>query len=65
MSESSVGLTHHFVGVKIENNEMGGHLARIGEQRGVCKVFVGKPERKRPLGRSRHRWQGNITMDLQ
>jgi hypothetical protein len=31
----------------------------------VYRVLVGKPERKRPLGRSRHRWEDNIKMDLQ
>jgi len=41
-----------------------GHVARMGEGRGVHKVVVGKPERKRPLGRPRHRWEDNIKMDL-
>jgi hypothetical protein len=35
------------------------------EDRGVHRVLVGKPERKRPLGRPRHRWEDNIKMDLQ
>ena len=42
-----------------------GHVARIEEGRGVHKVFVGKPEGKRPLGRPRRRWEHNIKMDLQ
>jgi hypothetical protein len=37
----------------------------MGERRGVCRVLVGKPEGKRPLGRPRHRWADNIKMDLQ
>jgi hypothetical protein len=37
----------------------------MGEKRGVYRVLVGKPERKRPLGRSGRRWEDNITMDLQ
>jgi len=37
----------------------------MGEGRGVHRVLVGKPEGKRPLGRPRHRWEGNIRMDLQ
>jgi len=37
----------------------------MGERRGVYRVLVGKPEGKRPLGRPRHRWEGNIKMDLQ
>ena len=42
-----------------------GHVARMGERRGVYRVFVGKPERTRPLGRPRRRWEDNIKMDLQ
>jgi hypothetical protein len=30
----------------------------------ILRIFVGKPEGKRPLGRPRHRWVDNITMDL-
>ena len=37
----------------------------MGEGRGVYRVLVGKPERKRPLGRPRRRWEDNIRMDLQ
>jgi len=37
----------------------------MGEGRDVCRVFVGKPEGKRPLGRPTHRWKDNIKMDLQ
>jgi len=43
-----------------------GHVARMGEERGVVyRVLVGKPEGRRPLGRPRRRWVDNITMDLQ
>jgi len=42
-----------------------GHVACLGERRGVYRVLVGKPEGKRPLGRPRHRWEDNIKMDLQ
>jgi len=38
---------------------------RMGEERRVYRVLVGKPEGKRPLGRPRHRWVDNIRMDLQ
>ena len=41
-----------------------GHVARMGEERGVYRVLVGKPEGKRPLGRPRRRWVDNIRMDL-
>ena len=37
----------------------------MGEERGVYRVLVGKPEEKRPLGRTKHRWVDNIRMDLQ
>jgi hypothetical protein len=37
----------------------------MGEDRGVHRVLMGKPEGKRPLGRQRLRWEDNITMDLQ
>jgi len=40
------------------------HVARMREDRGVRRVLVGKPEGKRPLGRSRRRWEDNIKMDL-
>ena len=42
-----------------------GHVARMGERRGVYRVLVGKPEGMRPLGRPRRRWEDNIKMDLQ
>ena len=37
----------------------------MGEDRGVHRVLVGKPEGKRPLGRPRCRWEDNIKMDFQ
>ena len=40
-------------------------MARMGEDRVVHSVLVGKPEGKRPLGRPRRRWENNIKMDLQ
>jgi hypothetical protein len=40
------------------------HVARMGEEKGVYGVLVGKPEGKRPLGRPRCRWE-DIRMDLQ
>jgi len=44
---------------------MGGHLARIGQRRGVYRVLVEKPEGKRPLGRPMRSWEDSIKMDLQ
>ena len=42
-----------------------GRVARMGKVRGVYRVLLGKPERRRPLGRPRPRWVDNIRMDLQ
>jgi len=42
-----------------------GHVVRMGERRDSYRVLVGKPERKRPLGRPRHRWEDNIKIDHQ
>jgi hypothetical protein len=42
-----------------------GHIAYMGERRGVYRVLEGKPEGRRPLGRPRHRWEGNFKMNLQ
>jgi hypothetical protein len=39
--------------------------ARMADRRGVYGVYVGRSDGKRPLGRSRHRWEDNIEMDLQ
>jgi len=51
--------------VKLRRMGWAGHVARMGEGRGVPRVLVGKPEGKRPLGRPRRRWEDNIKMDLQ
>jgi hypothetical protein len=36
----------------------------MGDMRNVCKIFVGKSEVNRPLGRARRRWEDNIGMDI-
>jgi hypothetical protein len=41
-----------------------GHVARMAEKWNVYRLLVGKPEGKRPLGRPRRRWMGNIKMNL-
>jgi hypothetical protein len=51
--------------IKSRRMRWAGHVARMGEGRGVHRVLVGKPEGKRPLVRPRHRWEDNIKMDLQ
>ena len=50
--------------VKSRRMRWPGHVARMGEWRGVHSVLVGKPEGKRPLGRPKCRWEDNIKMDL-
>jgi hypothetical protein len=51
--------------VKTRRMRWAGHVARMGEDRGVHRVLVGKPGGKRPWGRPRRRWEDNIKMDLQ
>jgi len=51
--------------VKLRRMKWAGHVARMGEGRGVHRFLVGKPEGKRPLGKPKRRWEGNIKMDLQ
>ena len=51
--------------VKSKRIRWAGHVARMGEDRGVHRVLVRKPEGKRPLGRPRRRWEDNIKMDFQ
>ena len=51
--------------IKSRRMRWAGHVAHMGERRGVYRVLVGKPEGKRPLGRPRHRWEDNIKMNLQ
>jgi hypothetical protein len=50
--------------IKSRSMRWAGHVARMGERR-VCRVLMGKPNGKRPLGRPRCRWEDNIKMDLQ
>ena len=50
--------------IKLRRMRWAGHVARMGEGKGVCRVLVKKPEGKRPLGRTRRRWGDNIKMDL-
>ena len=50
--------------IKSRRMRWAGYVARMGEERGVYRVLVGKPEGRRPLGRPRRRWVDNIRMDL-
>jgi len=51
--------------IKSRRMRLAGHVARMGEERGVFRVLVGKPEGKRPLGRPRRRCVDNIRTYLQ
>ena len=51
--------------IKLRRMRWAGTVAHMGERRGVYRVLVGKPEGKRPLGRSRRRRGDNIKMDFQ
>jgi hypothetical protein len=58
--------SHNIVRViKSTTMRWAGHVARVGERRCVYRILVGKPVVNKPLGRSRHRWEDNIKMDLQ
>jgi hypothetical protein len=50
--------------IKSRRMRWAGHVARIGEERNVYRVLVGKPEGKRPVGRQRCRREDGIRMDL-
>jgi hypothetical protein len=51
--------------MKLRRMKWAGHVARMGEERGLYRVLVGKPEGKRPMGRPRLSWEDNIRMNLQ
>ena len=51
--------------IKSRRMRWAGHVTRMGEERGVYRVLVGKLEGKRPLGRPRRKWVNNMRMDLQ
>jgi hypothetical protein len=50
--------------IKSRRMRWAGHVARMGETWNACRILVGKPEGKRPLGRPRRRWVDNIKIDL-
>jgi hypothetical protein len=50
--------------IKLRRMRWAGNVARMEEKRNACRLLVGKPEGKRPLGRPRCRWVDNIRMDL-
>ena len=52
------------MGMKTRRMRWAGHVARMGEEKAVYRVLVGKPEGRSPLGRPRRRWVDNIRMYL-
>jgi hypothetical protein len=50
--------------MKSERMRWAGHVKRMGQRRGVYRVSVGKPERKRTLGIPRSRWENNVKVDI-
>jgi hypothetical protein len=50
--------------IKLRRMRWAGHVAHMGEGRGVYRVLVGRPKGKRPLGRPRHRWEENIKLEF-
>ena len=51
--------------IKSRRMRWAGNVAHMGEERGLYRVLLGKPEGKRPLGRPRRRWVDNIRINLQ
>ena len=53
--------------VWVKSRRMGwvGHVVCMGESRSVYRILMGKPDGRRPFGRTRCRWEDNIKMDLQ
>jgi hypothetical protein len=50
--------------IKSRRMRWAGHVARMGERRGVYEVLVGRPKGKRPLKRPRSRWEDDIKMNI-
>ena len=61
----AVPLTKYHSGDQIKKMRRAGHVACMGDRRGAYRVLVRRPEGRRPLGRSRRRWEDNIKLDLQ
>jgi hypothetical protein len=50
--------------IKSRSRRWAGHVARMAERSNAYTILVRKPEGRRPLGRTRRRWEENIKMDL-
>jgi hypothetical protein len=66
MPSNQQGNIHFSIIIMIKSRRMSwaGHVARMGEKRNAYRILVGKPEGKRPLGKPKCMWVGNIKMDL-
>jgi len=51
--------------IKLRKMKWAGHVASMGKKIGVYNGLVGRPEGRSPIGRTRHRWDDNIKMELQ
>ena len=51
--------------IKSRRMRWAGHVAHMGKRRGIYRILEGRPKRRRPLERLRHRWWDDIKMDLQ
>jgi len=51
--------------LKLKRMRLAGHVARMGDLRGLCRVLMLKPEGRRPLGKPRRKWVDNILIYLQ
>jgi hypothetical protein len=50
--------------IKARRLRLAGHVARMGEGRGINRILVGRPEGKKPLERPKCRWENNINIDF-
>jgi hypothetical protein len=50
--------------IKLRRLRWAGHIASMGKKRGASRILLGQPNGRRPLGRSRRRWEDNIKTDL-
>jgi hypothetical protein len=50
--------------IKSRKKKWAGHVTRLGEEKNVYRILVGKPDGKRSMGRSRRRWVDNMKIDF-
>jgi hypothetical protein len=65
LNDLHVLLTKCYSSDQIKKMRWAGYITRMGGRRGVYRVLVWKAAGQRPLGKPRHRWEGNVTMGLQ